>query len=54
MHLKIDHGEALGLVGESGCGKSTLGFSIMRLIRYSGCPYSEPRTVETTRKASQM
>ncbi len=32
VSLKLDRGEALGLVGESGCGKSTLGFSIIRLV----------------------
>ena len=36
VDLKIDHGEALGLVGESGCGKSMLGLSIMGLLPNGG------------------
>lgn len=36
VHLTIEQGEVMGLVGESGCGKSTLGFSILRLLRPPG------------------
>ncbi len=32
VHLTIDRGETLGLVGESGCGKSVTALSTMRLI----------------------
>lgn len=32
VHLSINKGEALGIVGESGCGKSTLGLAMMRLL----------------------
>lgn len=32
VSLRVDNGEALGVVGESGCGKSVLARSIMRLI----------------------
>lgn len=35
-YLKIDSGEAVGLVGESACGKSTMASSILRLIRPPG------------------
>jgi len=36
VDLRIDPGEALGLVGESGCGKSTLGRCIVGLNRPTG------------------
>jgi peptide/nickel transport system ATP-binding protein len=32
LSLRLDRGEALGIVGESGCGKSMTALSIMRLI----------------------
>src|SRR2546421_4679823 len=32
VHLDVDHGEFVGVVGESGCGKSTLLFAIARLL----------------------
>lgn len=36
VSMKINEGEALGVVGESGCGKSTVAHSILRLIRKPG------------------
>jgi len=36
VSMKIDEGEALGVVGESGCGKSTVAHSVLRLIREPG------------------
>ena len=32
VHLAIDEGEVVGLVGESGCGKSTLGRGLIGLL----------------------
>lgn len=32
VDLRVDHGQAIGLVGESGCGKSVTSLSIMGLI----------------------
>src|SRR6266851_353582 len=32
VHLAVDEGEVVGLVGESGCGKSTLGRIIADII----------------------
>jgi peptide/nickel transport system ATP-binding protein len=34
--LQIEHGEALGLVGQSGCGMSMPGMSIMGLLPPAG------------------
>ena len=36
VHIAIDEGETLGLVGESGCGKSMLGLSILGLLPKGG------------------
>jgi oligopeptide/dipeptide ABC transporter ATP-binding protein len=33
VSFAIEHGEALGLVGESGCGKSTVGRAIVNILR---------------------
>jgi len=33
VHLALEQGEFIGLVGESGCGKSTLGFALTRMLR---------------------
>lgn len=35
VHLSIDDGERLGLIGETGCGKTVLGMSIIRLVHPS-------------------
>ncbi len=32
LHLKVERGKTVGLVGESGCGKSMLAYSILRLV----------------------
>lgn len=32
VHLELERGEILSLVGQSGCGKSTLGLAILRLL----------------------
>jgi oligopeptide/dipeptide ABC transporter ATP-binding protein len=32
VHLALDEGDTLGVVGESGCGKTVLALSIMRLV----------------------
>jgi peptide/nickel transport system ATP-binding protein len=36
VSVRVNEGEALGLVGESGCGKSTVAHSILKLIRKPG------------------
>jgi oligopeptide/dipeptide ABC transporter ATP-binding protein len=36
VHLHVNRGEILGLVGESGCGKSVTSLSLMRLIARPG------------------
>lgn len=36
VSLRLEPGEAIGIVGESGCGKSTLARAILRLVESSG------------------
>ncbi|MBX6320667.1 MAG: ABC transporter ATP-binding protein [Rhodospirillaceae bacterium] len=36
VSFALQHGEAIGLVGESGCGKSTVAFAIMRYLGSAG------------------
>ncbi|WP_274650616.1 ABC transporter ATP-binding protein [Paenibacillus humicola] len=36
LHLHVEEGETLGIVGESGCGKSVTSLSIMRLVAPPG------------------
>lgn len=36
IHLRIEPGQTVGLVGESGCGKSTLAYSLLRLVPAPG------------------
>jgi oligopeptide/dipeptide ABC transporter ATP-binding protein len=36
VSFRLDHGEALGIVGESGCGKTTLALSLVRILPSNG------------------
>ncbi|MFA5528203.1 MAG: ATP-binding cassette domain-containing protein [Peptostreptococcales bacterium] len=33
IHLKVNRGDSIGIIGESGSGKSTLALSIMGLLK---------------------
>jgi oligopeptide/dipeptide ABC transporter ATP-binding protein len=36
VSFRLDHGEALGIVGESGCGKTTTALSLVRILPSNG------------------